>query len=528
MVPDLPSNQAVLLLPIIYVNLDSAAIPSADELDTILSSADPEIPSLRLAAKSLNALPDFLNSPIFPPEASRDLWPRVFKWMDFIHTYWDYLPEVKTLDETQAHLIHLSIILHFSSRDDTARLIVSTPGARIILAGAWAALVRDNNLLGKDPAFREVVLLLLLLKQDVSDPENFGEIVAGVGGSLDDLAALAIKQISHAAISPKTEMTVGFLGSIMAFLNETSNGHFNSALISKGIVAALVATAHAFADVTGRTIVPALQLCFMMLIDYLGMPPGYPWVIEALNAGLLRAIVAVGVAPRLADLSIHVKDLLLRILPSSMVYYSVVAQLNDKFSDIEALGATRGLAESTISREWQHFSKLATERVGLLEIFESDNWVSMRGCDNMQCGTIDKKRHFDRCSHCASALYCSRDCQKVDWRNGHREACQRLRSVRLRHPEILGTRERAFLHAVLFYCSTNQTQNLLVEQAIFMHVHPGEPFSIAFDYTKPDVVVIELLRNSQIPAAYELEEELPVQHSRASRNSSSFVPNARK
>ncbi|KAJ6586020.1 hypothetical protein B0H19DRAFT_1111184 [Mycena capillaripes] len=71
--------------------------------------------------------------------------------------------------------------------------------------------------------------------------------------------------------------------------------------------------------------------------------------------------------------------------------------------------------------------------------------TARRACDNMECGVIRDKKEFRCCSACKSTYYCSNDCQRHDWGEGHRQECDRLRSNRFRDPWDLGVRNKAYI-----------------------------------------------------------------------------------
>jgi len=55
----------------------------------------------------------------------------------------------------------------------------------------------------------------------------------------------------------------------------------------------------------------------------------------------------------------------------------------------------------------------------------------MEACTN--CGkthALDdygKGKALNRCARCLQARYCSRDCQKADWKAGHQNICKKVR-----------------------------------------------------------------------------------------------------
>lgn len=50
-------------------------------------------------------------------------------------------------------------------------------------------------------------------------------------------------------------------------------------------------------------------------------------------------------------------------------------------------------------------------------------------CSNWRCAKVEKKpREFRKCGNCKMHAYCSVECQKVHWKNGHKEICKRMSS----------------------------------------------------------------------------------------------------
>lgn len=50
-------------------------------------------------------------------------------------------------------------------------------------------------------------------------------------------------------------------------------------------------------------------------------------------------------------------------------------------------------------------------------------------CDNEDCRLADvvvRRRSLQQCSGCRAVSYCSKECQRVDWRKGHRDHCPDL------------------------------------------------------------------------------------------------------
>jgi hypothetical protein len=132
----------------------------------------------------------------------------------------------------------------------------------------------------------------------------------------------------------------------------------------------------------------AVEMCFTYLARALRIPPGYPYVAQALDTDVLRAILVVGGSlktdtNRLAGTITH---LLTEILPRALVHYEAVLHLKQTFVEATAVAPTSGISTSPFAKAWQEFSSLAKTRLEFLESWEERLKVSFKGCDNMLVG----------------------------------------------------------------------------------------------------------------------------------------------
>ncbi|KAJ7116540.1 hypothetical protein C8R44DRAFT_792791 [Mycena epipterygia] len=133
-------------------------------------------------------------------------------------------------------------------------------------------------------------------------------------------------------------------------------------------------------------------------------------------------------------------------------------------------------------------------------------------CDNMKCGKINKEEEikFKRCAACRSAMYCSRQCQSVDWRDAHRDVCESIRAARYRYRHlVLPPRERAFMRAFLNLDYLGDRYNTWLKQIIFMHEHPGEQYFVGFDYSEDGMLDIQVLPRASSPLQHMWRPSFP-------------------
>ncbi|KAJ6574338.1 hypothetical protein B0H19DRAFT_602685 [Mycena capillaripes] len=330
-IPHLPAEEAILFLPAIFPHLEPTRIPNPCALDNILSNGC-LIPHIDLALQSLTAVGSFLVSTshvIIPIDASSDLWSCLWPWLDFFHTYWDYLPRVKVMNLTDACIIHSSMILSLAEDDHISKVIRSTPGVRRILATAWKALSSDD---GRGPdSFSVVSEIFCILIDGADSSANFEEVVEGVGGNIEDLALTVVQHFFRASSNPTLATTEIFLAGCFGFLLPECAGavRLDTALHSIGFIPILITTISAL---HGTDAVGVVWRCFRHLVESLTSPSR---IALALDSGLLPMMLMIGAPITVADrsctdlnrISTLMNLLLDKGLPGALVHYAILVRL---------------------------------------------------------------------------------------------------------------------------------------------------------------------------------------------------------
>ncbi|KAF7350318.1 MYND-type domain-containing protein [Mycena venus] len=113
---------------------------------------------------------------------------------------------------------------------------------------------------------------------------------------------------------------------------------------------------------------------------------------------------------------------------------------------------------------------------------KSEEYVSLKACDNMNCGVIQVKGEFRRCSHCQRVFYCSTTCQRQDWATGgHRDMCHSIRISRLKNP--ISTRDLSFMRSLFANDASEVDHKWLCSRLSSMRKYPGDPILHTVDYT---------------------------------------------
>ncbi|KAJ7200022.1 hypothetical protein GGX14DRAFT_372655 [Mycena pura] len=182
------------------------------------------------------------------------------------------------------------------------------------------------------------------------------------------------------------------------------------------------------------------------------------WFAESLKAGLLLGVFSCGSRVNRWDTDGHIIRLLRDFLPAFTVYFSVLSQLRISLAEVQGLDPASSFNQLELE-QWERFVELVDERFQLVEEYNYGTWTALRACDNFEvrfrswiealshhakCGHICDKRQLKRCSQCCIRFYCSRSCQKSDWRNIHRTHCQTLQQRQLGHRIVLHLRLSAY------------------------------------------------------------------------------------
>ena len=104
--------------------------------------------------------------------------------------------------------------------------------------------------------------------------------------------------------------------------------------------------------------------------------------------------------------------------------------LNDILQDHEAVAALEDATEKLSPRNG-HDEEVRHSGSGLGEVENSDKKMAKASgtqgimyCENPSCAKKESKpMQFDSCGRCIRAVYCSRECQKKDWKR-HKKECK--------------------------------------------------------------------------------------------------------
>jgi hypothetical protein len=236
-------------------------------------------------------------------------------------------------------------------------------------------------------------------------PQNFEEVVDGADGSFDRLASAIIKQISLIVASTQTDtLVIGALANVVGLLaipESEWKEEWISVLLRRGIITPVVAalralTSRAAARFPQEFTFSTVNEFFRALMVCMTTPPGYPWLAEALRAGLLHCLISFAkqgscytdfVTFFVGPGNDHVfADVPGGIIPLGLISHAVLTQIKKALNDVQKLADDRRFRESPVFGEWEKLVVLAKTRIAVLDSWEAAGGLSSLACDNMLVG----------------------------------------------------------------------------------------------------------------------------------------------
>ncbi|KAJ7733047.1 hypothetical protein DFH07DRAFT_141143 [Mycena maculata] len=203
------------------------------------------------------------------------------------------------------------------------------------------------------------------------------------------------------------------------------------ALISRGFVKSLTVAAGALACTTTPDPANAVAKCTFLFGAVFLTQRGYRELRVGVQHGILQTIYAFGQRDLSDDdTPRNLAFFLSEILTPATVYYYVLADSWTAYFAVANNDRSGSPPSPEFSEAWAGFVTTLLERIDVLRRFDSKDHVSRRACDNVKCGIIMDKAGLRCCAGCNELFYCSRECQGLDWRRGHRDYCA---VYRLRH-----------------------------------------------------------------------------------------------
>ncbi|KAF7302954.1 hypothetical protein MKEN_01258000 [Mycena kentingensis (nom. inval.)] len=403
-----PRPQKAAFLPVCYLLLDPELIPvDAGSGDTNVSDNHKEL---------LQRCFTFLDKVLFrirmpPLAAGPDLWPRAFAWFLFFHNNWHLVAPFGI--EPSAELYGEFLCFASMFQDDSLEnggYATSTPGFRTVFVIAWKQYLP----LLTDDLRRQLFLdrvYHFLSRFDKETPDNMAEIV-DAAGSLDALAGLVVDFLS--IIARRTEIVqssnLQAIESTISFIarfdfqglspaarerHDESNwlatpiGPFALSLSGRDVVSEIIRAifsllSQTFPAESHSHVGDTLWACFILLERLIIPAAGDMICWEALEAGLLKAIILVSTSPYHHAVRANLRRTLTKWIPLDLIYADTAEIVSDMLPAVDELVNTPEFQQSTTFPHWTTFEAFADKAIGDFEDAVHYGAMDERTCDNIE------------------------------------------------------------------------------------------------------------------------------------------------
>ncbi|KAK0189918.1 hypothetical protein F5146DRAFT_644926 [Armillaria mellea] len=171
-------------------------------------------------------------------------------------------------------------------------------------------------------------------------------------------------------------------------------------------------------------------------------------IIEGLDADVIPMLLTVQ-SKLEADDREATLVLLLHLITSYTLYRNVLTKV---WKAVYMADLGPAISEAgPISDAWTVLKETTETRWEILKDYMASGRELTR-CSYPACPHPDvgSKRTLRRCEGCRFEYYCSKECQKQDWRDGHNEICRMLQNcLRDGLPTLMSKRERHFAYAII-------------------------------------------------------------------------------
>ncbi|KAJ7053509.1 hypothetical protein C8F01DRAFT_550668 [Mycena amicta] len=359
--------------------------------------------------------------------------------------------------------------------------IPGTPGFWVFVGRCWTNLIANELL----TAFGDLCILLELGRFGApgDPPEQLIDLVTGAGGTCRDLAWRIIYHLNRRLRSwaqPLQREELAELSSFHSLLFNAFQYHheLQESLIDYRIAKTLVIVC---LSLTQRPSKQLLETLFLPLMRSFTYPHRCIPLADAINhlPKLMVRYLKVDDEMVQSELS----RLVARVLPDATMHASVLPRLDTFIKSGNTPSAVPSGAKDDFLFSWSQLTIFIHQRMPVYTLFKQRKLNRLRPCDNLQCASIRGKREMKCCMGCSSAFYCSKECQRADYRLGtHRADCELWRIRHEYETATFAPIDLEFFRALLLHDYTQERESLHLRLLAHMYEYPEQTPFIYFDY----------------------------------------------
>ncbi|KAJ7614985.1 hypothetical protein FB45DRAFT_1008571 [Roridomyces roridus] len=393
-------------------------------------------------------------------DVGSSLWPRVWGWFEFIEMHRDYLSaaDIPLVPEADTYCTFMAFISVFRGHPATYDLMSTTPQFWTAIVKAWSLAPQMDDAAGEvAEAERSVVLHIVaefLVASDASPDSRILAEMIEAAGSIDHLARLVLEfiRVTITQPLPASATPASYLNNLLFFAmragvsrdkeSDMTRRRLIFVLCELDLHRELLSVILFLCDCADPRTWAVLGQCVRLMRYIVTLSRPNMWLDALLQRGLLRALILVTQRADINHDEVEAKlreplRAFLHDIASGLVYYHPMVAFEKAFKEAQGSISPDTFKDHPLSADWKDFLSSAHELLGVLEDFQSPSFHTSKACDNLQCGSIDETNAMaGRCAGCHAFYYCSQECQKTDWRVGHRNFCASHQGLLLGKPEL--------------------------------------------------------------------------------------------
>jgi hypothetical protein len=368
--------------------LDAKRIPKVGTID---------IDNLEIALVTMNFICTYevhlVDNDAFVPILV-DAWGDIWKWIVFLYTRCIIPGPTAYGREYCCRSLEMipRIIWVLGRRDPLLKAMNATPGLLRIITKQWLEekdIFRDPVIYQHQVAVRETYgiraldTLLVYIPESEGDLDQVNEVIKYAGGKAEDLASLSLKCFQSAMKrSPLDYVSIRCHLTFITKLTSAVNQDLRWAFLCNGLIPVMVNALAFFGSQPASTSAlesSCVTICFLTITDSIVAVNGPLWSIQALDAGLLPALLTS--APRLSlkeHYSTQPSTPFTETLPRYFCYHSVLRSVAKAVTTFDRLDRGEQVVGS-LSSAWSSFKTYATERLLIKDQFDQELSLS-GGC----------------------------------------------------------------------------------------------------------------------------------------------------